>query len=83
MGQRPALTTTAGNHGRDVRGFVVKFYPEQGKWDLIGNNRPVFFVRDPCKFPDFIHTQKPHSRTNLRSPTAMLISTTALVSQRA
>jgi len=52
MGKRPTLTTTAGNHGRDVRGFVVKFYPEQGKWDLIGNNRPVFFVRDPCQGRD-------------------------------
>jgi catalase len=56
---------------RDVRGFSVKFYTEEGNWDLVGNNTPVFFVRDPLKFPDFIHTQKRHPRTNLRSPTAM------------
>ena len=56
---------------RDVRGFAVKFYTEEGNWDLVGNNTPVFFVRDPYKFPDFIHTQKRHPKTNLRSPTAM------------
>jgi len=56
---------------RDVRGFAGKFYTEEGNWDLVGNNTPVFFIRDPYKFPDFIHTQKRHPRTNLRSPTAM------------
>ncbi|RPI61565.1 MAG: catalase, partial [Planctomycetaceae bacterium] len=56
---------------RDVRGFALKFYTEEGNWDLVGNNTPVFFVRDPYKFPDFIHTQKRHPRTNLRSATAM------------
>ena len=56
---------------RDVRGFALKFYTEEGNWDLVGNNTPVFFVRDPYKFPDFIHTQKRHPSTNLRSPTAM------------
>src|SRR5690606_8297488 len=56
---------------RDVRGFAIKFYTEDGNWDLVGNNTPVFFVRDPLKFPDFIHTQKRHPRTNLRSATAM------------
>lgn len=56
---------------RDVRGFAIKFYTEEGNWDLVGNNTPVFFVRDPLKFPDFIHTQKRHPKTNLRSPTAM------------
>jgi catalase len=56
---------------RDVRGFALKFYTEEGNWDLVGNNTPVFFVRDPMKFPDFIHTQKRHPRTNLRSLTAM------------
>src|SRR5712664_4913207 len=56
---------------RDVRGFAIKFYTEEGNWDLVGNNTPVFFVRDPYKFPDFIHTQKRHPKTNLRSPTAM------------
>lgn len=70
------FSTVAGEAGaadaeRDVRGFALKFYTEEGNWDLVGNNTPVFFVRDPYKFPDFIHTQKRHPRTNLRSPTAM------------
>ena len=70
------FSTVAGELGaadaeRDVRGFAVKFYTEEGNWDLVGNNTPVFFVRDPYKFPDFIHTQKRHPKTNLRSPTAM------------
>jgi catalase len=70
------FSTVAGEQGaadaeRDVRGFALKFYTEQGNWDLVGNNTPVFFVRDPLKFPDFIHTQKRHPKTNLRSPTAM------------
>jgi catalase len=56
---------------RDVRGFAMKYYTEEGNWDLVGNNTPVFFVRDPLKFPDFIHTQKRHPKTNLRSNTAM------------
>ncbi|MBF7682859.1 catalase [Acinetobacter sp. B5B] len=70
------FSTVAGEQGaadaeRDVRGFSLKFYTEEGNWDLVGNNTPVFFVRDPLKFPDFIHTQKRHPKTNLRSPTAM------------
>ena len=70
------FSTVAGEMGaadaeRDVRGFAVKFYTEEGNWDLVGNNTPVFFVRDPIKFPDFIHTQKRHPKTNLRSPIAM------------
>lgn len=70
------FSTVAGELGaadaeRDVRGFALKFYTSQGNFDLVGNNTPVFFVRDPLKFPDFIHTQKRHPRTNLRSPTAM------------
>ena len=70
------FSTVAGEMGaadaeRDVRGFALKFYTEEGNWDLVGNNTPVFFVRDPLKFPDFIRTQKRHPRTNLRSPTAM------------
>jgi len=70
------FSTVAGELGaadaeRDVRGFALKFYTEQGNWDLVGNNTPVFFVRDPYKFPDFIHTQKRHPKTNLRSTTAM------------
>lgn len=69
------FSTVAGELGaadaeRDVRGFALKFYTEQGNWDLVGNNTPVFFVRDPYKFPDFIHTQKRHPKTNLRSATA-------------
>jgi len=56
---------------RDVRGFAVKFYTEEGNWDLVGNNTPVFFIRDPLKFSDFIHTQKRDPQTNLRNPTAM------------
>jgi catalase len=70
------FSTVAGERGaadaeRDVRGFSVKFYTEDGNWDLVGNNTPVFFVRDPVKFPDFIRTQKRHPRTNMRSTTAM------------
>ena len=70
------FSTVAGETGaadaeRDVRGFALKFYTQDGNWDLVGNNTPVFFVRDPLKFPDFIHTQKRHPRTNMRSPTAM------------
>lgn len=70
------FSTVAGEQGaadaeRDVRGFSLKFYTEEGNWDMVGNNTPVFFIRDPSKFPDFIHTQKRHPRTNLRSATAM------------
>lgn len=70
------FSTVAGERGaadaeRDVRGFAIKFYTDEGNWDMVGNNTPVFFVRDPLKFPDFIHTQKRHPKTNLRSPTAM------------
>jgi len=70
------FSTVAGERGaadaeRDVRGFALKFYTEEGNWDLVGNNTPVFFIRDPYKFPDFIHTQKRDPESNLRSPTAM------------
>lgn len=70
------FSTVAGEMGaadteRDVRGFSVKFYTEEGNWDMVGNNTPVFFLRDGYKFPDFIHTQKRHPKTNLRSPEAM------------
>jgi len=51
---------------RDPRGFAVKFYTEDGNFDLVGNNTPVFFIRDPLKFPDFIHTQKRHPATNTK-----------------
>ncbi len=68
------FSTVAGERGsadtvRDVRGFALKFYTEEGNWDLVGNNTPVFFVRDPIKFSDFIHTQKREPHTNLRSQT--------------
>ena len=70
------FSTVAGELGaadteRDVRGFAVKFYTEEGNWDMVGNNTPVFFVRDGYKFPDFIRTQKRHPKTNLRSAEAM------------
>jgi catalase len=70
------FSTVAGERGaadaeRDVRGFAVKFDTEEGNWDMVGNNTPVFFVRDPYKFPDFIRTQKRDPKTNLRNPTAM------------
>ncbi|GBQ71590.1 catalase [Ameyamaea chiangmaiensis NBRC 103196] len=70
------FSTVAGERGaadaeRDVRGFALKFYTDEGNWDLVGNNTPVFFIRDPMKFPDFIRTQKRHPRTNMRSATAM------------
>ena len=65
------FSTVAGERGaadaeRDPRGFALKFYTEQGNWDLVGNNTPVFFVRDPYKFQMFIHSQKRHPQTNLR-----------------
>ena len=70
------FSTVAGERGaadaeRDVRGFAIKFYTQEGNWDLVGNNTPIFFVADPYKFPDFAHTQKRDPRTNLRNPTAM------------
>ena len=66
------FSTVAGEHGaadtvRDPRGFAVKFYTEQGNYDLVGNNTPVFFVRDPMKFQDFIRSQKRMPDTGLRS----------------
>jgi catalase len=65
------FSTVAGEKGaadaeRDPRGFAVKFYTEKGNWDLVGNNTPVFFIRDPYKFAYFIHSQKRHPQTNLR-----------------
>lgn len=66
------FSTVAGERGaadaeRDIRGFSVKFYTEEGNWDLVGNNTPVFFMRDPLKFPDLNHAVKRDPRTNLRS----------------
>jgi catalase len=68
------FSTVGGEKGsadtdRDPRGFAVKFYTEEGIWDLAGNNTPVFFIKDPSKFPDFIHTQKRDPETNLKSNT--------------
>ncbi len=70
------FSTVAGEAGaadaeRDVRGFAIKFYTEDGNWDLVGNNTPVFFIRDPLKFPDFIHTQKRDPRNHMRNATAV------------
>ncbi len=66
------FSTVAGERGaadaeRDIRGFAIKFYTEEGNWDLVGNNTPVFFFRDPLKFPDLNHAVKRDPRTNLRS----------------
>lgn len=58
-----------GDAERDIRGFAMRFYTEQGNWDLVGNNTPVFFLRDPRKFPDLNKAVKRDPRTNLRSPT--------------
>lgn len=65
------FSTVAGEKGsadtvRDVRGFALKFYTEEGNWDMVGNNTPVFFIRDAIKFPDFIHTQKRDPQTNAK-----------------
>jgi catalase len=70
------FSTVGGEKGsadteRDPRGFALKFYTEEGNWDLVGNNTPVFFIKDPKKFSDFIHTQKRDPRTNTKSPTMM------------
>jgi catalase len=62
----------SGDTERDPRGFAVKFYTEEGNWDMVGNNTPVFFIRDGIKFSDFIHAQKCDPHTNLKSPTMML-----------
>ncbi|KXK57506.1 MAG: catalase [Chlorobi bacterium] len=68
------FSTVGGEKGsadaeRDPRGFALKFYTEDGNWDLVGNNTPVFFIKDPKKFSDFIHTQKRDPHTNCKSPT--------------
>ena len=70
------FSTVGGEKGsadtvRDPRGFSVKFYTEEGNWDMTGNNTPIFFIRDPLKFGDFIHTQKREPQTNLKSSTMM------------
>ena len=65
------FSTVGGESGsadtvRDPRGFAVKFYTEDGNWDLVGNNTPIFFLRDPIMFPSFIHTQKRNPQTHLK-----------------
>lgn len=70
------FSTVGGERGsadteRDPRGFSIKFYTEEGNWDIVGNNTPVFFIRDPLKFPDFIHTQKRQPQSNLKSAQMM------------
>ena len=61
----------SGDAERDPRGFALKFYTPEGNWDIVGNNTPVFFIRDPLKFPDFIHTQKRHPATHCKDATMM------------
>ncbi len=70
------FSTVGGEKGsadteRDPRGFAIKFYTEDGNWDLVGNNTPIFFIKDPKKFGDFIHTQKRDPHTNCKSPAMM------------
>jgi catalase len=67
------FSTVASSRGgpdvaRDPRGFAMKYYTEDGNWDLVGNNTPIFFIRDGIKFPDFIHSQKPDPFTNRQEP---------------
>jgi catalase len=64
------FSTVAGERGsadtaRDVRGFAVKFYTDEGNWDLVGNNMPVFFIQDAIKFPDLIHAAKPEPHNQM------------------
>ena len=68
------FSTVGGEKGsadaeRDPRGFAIKFYTEEGNWDLVGNNTPIFFIKDPKKFSDFIHTLKRDPRTNTKCDT--------------
>lgn len=91
------FSTVAGERGaadaeRDIRGFALKFYTEEGNWDLVGNNTPVFFFRDPIKFIDLNHAIKRDPRTNMRSPNTnwdfwsslpeALLQTTIIMSDR-
>jgi catalase len=70
------FSTVGGEKGsadteRDPRGFAMRFYTEDGNWDLVGNNTPMFFIKDPIKFPDFVHTQKRDPQTHLKSAQMM------------
>jgi len=80
IGKRTPLfirfSTVGGESGsadtaRDPRGFAIKMYTEEGNWDLVGNNTPIFFIRDPIQFPNFIHTQKRNPQTHLRDASMM------------
>lgn len=80
VGKRTPLavrfSTVGGESGsadtaRDPRGFAIKFYTEEGNWDLVGNNTPIFFIRDPILFPSFIHTQKRNPATHCKDPDMM------------
>src|SRR5699024_4029842 len=67
------FSTVVGERGaadaeRDIRGFALRFYTAEGNWDLVGNNTPIFFFRDPLKFPDLNRAVKRDPRTNMRSP---------------
>ena len=67
------FSTVAGEKGspdpsRDPRGFAIKFYTEEGNYDMVGNNTPIFFIKDPVKCPDFIHSQKKNPYNNLKDP---------------
>lgn len=69
------FSTVGGEKGsadadRDPRGFAIKFYTEEGNYDVVGNNTPVFFIRDAFKFPDMVHTHKRHPQSNLKDPDA-------------
>lgn len=70
------FSTVIGEQGsadteRDPRGFALKFYTEEGNWDMVGNNTPVFFIRDAIKFPDFIHALKRNPQTGSKDPNSM------------
>jgi catalase len=70
------FSTVGGESGsadtaRDPRGYAVKFYTEEGNWDMVGNNTPIFFIRDPILFPSFIHTQKRNPATHCKDPDMM------------
>jgi catalase len=60
----------SGDAERDPRGFAIKFYTDEGNYDLVGNNTPVFFIRDPFKFPDMVHTHKRNPQSNVKDPDA-------------
>jgi catalase len=79
VGATVRFSTVAGESGsadtaRDLRGFSIKLRTEDGNWDWVFCNTPVFFLRDPAKFPHFIHTQKRNPRTHLKDPDMFWVS---------